>query len=141
MPALTVNPLLLPLLAMVALTLMVWVRLYAVRIPEMKRNRIDPQRLAGSADKGLLKDTRASDNFINLFEVPVLFYVLVLATMQAGVHDALLLALAWAFVGLRAVHSAIQCTYNRVMHRFSAYALATVSLFLYLGRLAWLVAA
>ncbi len=141
MPALTVNPLLLPLLAMVALTLMVWVRLYAVRIPEMKRNRIDPQRLAGSADKGLLKDTRASDNFINLFEVPVLFYVLVLATLATGVNDGVLLALAWAFVGLRAVHSAIQCTYNRVMHRFSAYALATVSLFLYLGRLAWLVAA
>ena len=141
MPALTVNPLLLPLLAMVALTLMVWVRLYAVRIPEMKRNRIDPQRLAGSADKGLLKDTRASDNFINLFEVPVLFYVLVLATLATGVNDGVLLVLAWAFVGLRALHSAIQCTYNRVMHRFSAYALATVSLFLYLGRLAWLVAA
>ena len=141
MPALTVNPLLLPLLAMVALTLMVWVRLYAVRIPEMKRNRIDPQRLAGSADKGLLKDTRASDNFINLFEVPVLFYVLVLASVASGVSDPALLVLAWTFVGLRALHSVIQCSYNRVMHRFSAYALATVSLFLYLGRLAWLVAA
>ena len=141
MPNPTVNPLLMPLLAMVALTLLVWVRLYAVRIPEMKRSRIDPQRLAGSADKHLLKDTRASDNFINLFEVPVLFYVLVLATLATGVNDGVLLALAWAFVGLRAVHSAIQCTYNRVMHRFSAYALATVSLFLYLGRLAWLVAA
>ena len=141
MPALTVNPLLLPLLAMVALTLMVWVRLYAVRIPEMKRNRIDPQRLAGSADKGLLKDTRASDNFINLFEVPVLFYVLVLATILAGVNDPMLLALAWTFVALRALHSAIQCSYNRVMHRFTVYALATLSLFFYLGRLAWLVAA
>ncbi|HQZ31747.1 MAG TPA: MAPEG family protein [Arenimonas sp.] len=136
-----VNPLLLPLLAMVGVTLLVWVRLYLVRIPEMKRSRIRPQQLAGSADKGLLKDTRASDNFINLFEVPVLFYVLVLATMQAGVHDALLLALAWAFVALRAAHSAIQCSYNRVMHRFTVYSLATVSLFLYTGRLAWLAAA
>ena len=141
MPAPTVNPLLLPLLAMVGLTLLVWIRLYVVRVREMKRSRIDPQRLAGSADKGLLKDTRASDNFINLFEVPVLFYVLVLASVAAGVQDPLLLALAWAFVALRAVHSAIQCSYNRVMHRFTAYALGTVSLFLYLGRLAWLVAA
>jgi hypothetical protein len=140
MPNLTVNPLLLPLLAMVALTLLVWLRLYAVRIPEMKRSRIDPQRLAGSADKHLLKDTRASDNFINLFEVPVLFYVLVLATMQAGVSDGALLVLAWAFVGLRALHSLIQCSYNRVMHRFAVYALATVTLFAYLGRLGWLVA-
>jgi hypothetical protein len=140
MPNLTVNPLLLPLLAMVALTLLVWLRLYAVRIPEMKRSRIDPQRLAGSADKHLLKDTRASDNFINLFEVPVLFYVLVLATVQAGVSDGALLVLAWAFVGLRVLHSLIQCSYNRVMHRFAVYALATVTLFAYLGRLGWLVA-
>lgn len=140
MTGVTVHPLLLPLLAMVALTLVVWVRLYLVRIPEMKRSRIDPQRLAGSADKGLLKDTRASDNFINLFEVPVLFYVLLLATMQAGVHDAVLLALAWAFVVLRVLHSVIQCSYNRVMHRFAVYSLATVSLFAFLARLAWLVA-
>src|SRR5688500_15652836 len=98
MPVVLAHPLVLPLLAMVALTLLVWIRLYAVRIPEMRRSRIDPQRLAGSADKHLLKDTRASDNFINLFEMPVLFYVLVLATMQAGVHDAALFGLAWAFV-------------------------------------------
>lgn len=141
MPAIPVNPLLLPLLAMVALTLLVWVRLYTVRIPEMKRSRIHPQRLAGSADKGLLKDTRASDNFINLFEVPVLFYVLVLATLTSGVSDPALVVLAWTFVALRAMHSLIQCSYNRVMHRFTVYALATVSLFVYLGRLAWLVAA
>jgi len=133
-------PLLLPLLAMVAVTLLVWLRLYQIRVAEMKRSRIQPQQLAGSADKGLLKDTRASDNFINLFEVPVLFYVLVLATMAAGISDGLLLVLAWTFVGLRALHSLIQCSYNRVMHRFSAYSLATLALFVYLGRLAWLVA-
>ncbi len=134
------HPLILPLLAMVGLTLLVWLRLYMVRLPEMRRSKIDPQRLAGSADKHLLKDTRASDNFINLFEVPVLFYVLVLATMQAGVHDAILFGLACAFVGLRGLHSLIQCSYNRVVHRFIAYALATLALFVYLGRLAWVLA-
>jgi hypothetical protein len=139
MPIVLAHPLMLPLLAMVGLTLLVWLRLYAVRIPEMRRSRIDPQRLAGSADKHLLKDTRASDNFINLFEVPVLFYVLVLATMQAGVHDGALFGLAWAFVGLRGLHSLVQCSYNRVMHRFIVYALATLVLFAYLGRLAWVL--
>ena len=131
------HALVLPLLAMVALTLAVWLRLYTVRLPEMRRSRIDPQRLAGSADKHLLKDTRASDNFINLFEVPVLFYVLVLATIALGVADAWLPVLAWTFVGLRALHSLIHCSYNRVVHRFSAYALATACLFVYFGRLAW----
>ena len=140
MPTAAAHPLLLPLLAMVGLTLLVWLRLYQLRLGEMKRSRIDPQRLAGSADKGLLKDTRASDNFSNLFELPVLFYALVLATLASGIVDPALIGLAWAFVGLRALHSAIQCTYNRVMHRFSAYALATLALFAYTGRLAWVAA-
>ncbi len=140
MPASAVNPLLPALLAMVGLTLLVWLRLYQLRLAEMKRSRITPQRLAGSADRHLLKDTRASDNFSNLFEVPVLFYVLVLATIASGIADPALIVLAWTFVGLRALHSAIQCTYNRVMHRFSAYALATLVLFAYAGRLAWLAA-
>jgi len=140
MPTAAAHPLLLPLLAMVGLTLLVWLRLYQLRLGEMKRSRIDPQRLAGSADKGLLKDTRASDNFSNLFEVPVLFYALVLATLASGIADPALVVLAWTFVGLRAVHSTIQCTYNRVMHRFSAYALATLALFAYTGRLAWVAA-
>ena len=137
----TAHPLVLPLLAMVSLTLVVWLRMYAVRIPEMRRSRIDPQRLAGSADKHLLKDTRASDNFTNLFEVPVLFYVLVLATIGAGVFDGALHGLAWAFVALRGLHSLVQCRYNRVMHRFTAYALSTLTVFAYTGRLAWVLLA
>ncbi|GAB2501832.1 MAPEG family protein [Arenimonas alkanexedens] len=135
------HPLVLPLLAMVALTLAVWVRLYVVRLREMRSARIDPQQLAGSADKHLLKNTRASDNFMNLFEVPVLFYVLALATIALGMLDAWLPVLAWAFVALRTLHSVIQCSYNRVVHRFTAYLLATLCLFVYLGRLVWLLLA
>jgi hypothetical protein len=138
--ALAQHAMLMPVLAMVGVTLAVWLRLYQLRLGEMRRRRIAPQSLAGSANKGLLLDTRASDNFSNLFEVPVLFYALVLATAVAGVGDGLLLALAWAFVALRALHSLIQCTYNRVMHRFSVYALATLALFIYTGRLAWILA-
>lgn len=141
MTAASNHALLMPLLAMVALTLLVWLRLYQVRLPEMKRLGIPPQKLAGSADKGLLKDTRASDNFINLFEVPVLFYVLVLGTLAVGLADSGFVLLAWVFVGLRALHSLIQCTYNRVVHRFAAYSLATLVLFVYTARLAWLLAA
>ncbi|WP_146909625.1 MAPEG family protein [Arenimonas daejeonensis] len=141
MTAASNQALLMPLLAMVCLTLLVWLRLYMVRIPEMRRSLIHPQQLAGSADKHLLKDTRASDNFINLFEVPVLFYVLVLGTMQVGLADDGFIGLAWAFVGLRVLHSLIQCSYNRVMHRFAVYSLATGVLLVYLARLAWLLAA
>ena len=121
------HPLLLPLLAMVALTLVVWLRLYMVRLPEMRRSRIRPQQLAGSADKHLLKDTRASDNFINLFEVPVLFYVLALYLFVTGTVDGGYVAAAWTFVAFRALHSAVHCTFNKVMLRFYLYLFSTLA--------------
>ena len=112
----------LPAVAMAALTFVVWWRMYFMRIGQMKRERIHPQAVATSAQAAArLTDSRAADNFRNLFELPVLFYLaLVVAALTAQVHAATL-ALAWAFVALRIVHSAIHCSYNKVLHRFLAY--------------------
>ena len=120
-----------PALAMVALTLAVWLRMYFSRIGEMKRERVHPQAVATSAQMAArLHDTRAADNFRNLFELPVLFYLaLVVAALTAQVH-ALTLGLAWTFVALRVVHSAIHCSYNKVMHRFQAYLAGCIVLWL-----------
>ncbi|MFD0738332.1 MAPEG family protein [Lysobacter koreensis] len=115
-----------PLLAMVTLTFVVWLRLYFVRIAEMRRLHIHPQSVATSAEKAArLVDTRAADNFNNLFEVPVLFYVaLVVAYLTEQVTPSVL-ALAWGFVVGRVLHSLIHCSYNKVMHRFGVYAIST----------------
>jgi hypothetical protein len=124
-----VDPLL-PTVAMVAVTAVVWVRLYVQRIREMRRRRIAPGQLATSRQAAsTLHDTSAADNFRNLFEVPVLFYVLCLALYAAHLGGMLLLGGCWLFVALRAVHSIIQCTYNNVMHRFYVYFVSTVLLF------------
>lgn len=120
-----------PLLAQVALTFLVWIFMYYERITLMRRKRIDPERLklAGAeADELLREADQSSDNFVNLFEVPVLFFVAVLTIYVAGLTDAMHVNLAWAFVVLRAIHSLIHCTYNRVMHRFTFYALSTLTL-------------
>ena len=131
-----------PAVAMAGLTFLVWVRLYQLRLGEMARKRIDAQDLANAADSvRLLVDTRASDNFRNLFELPVLFYAGVLLAAQLGVSDVVSLALAWAFVALRAVHSLVHCTWNHVMTRFVAYALATLVLIAFWARLALALAA
>ena len=131
-----------PAVAMAGLTFLVWVRLYQLRLGEMARKRIDAQDLASAADSArLLVDTRASDNFRNLFELPVLFYAGVLLAAQLGVADIASLVLAWSFVGLRAVHSVVHCTFNHVMTRFVAYALATLVLFAFWARLALVLAA
>ncbi|HEU4773527.1 MAG TPA: MAPEG family protein [Lysobacter sp.] len=112
----------LPALAMVALTIVVWFRMYFTRVAQMKRDRIHPQAVASSArSAALLTDSRAADNFRNLFELPVLFYLALVVAEVSGLVTGTLLVLAWLFVALRVLHSTIHCTYNKVMHRFKAY--------------------
>lgn len=119
----------LPALAMAGLTFVVWLRMYFSRIGEMKRERIHPQSVATSPQMAAaLKDTRAADNFRNLFELPVLFYLALVVAVQTAQVGALTLALAWTFVALRALHSAIHCSYNKVIHRFYVYFAGGVAL-------------
>jgi len=116
------NAIFLPAVAMAVLTFVVWWRMYATRIAQMKRERIHPQAVATSAQAAAkLTDSRAADNFRNLFELPVLFYLALVVAAQAQLSTTAVLVLAWLFVALRVVHSWIQCTYNKVMHRFCVY--------------------
>lgn len=124
------TPVFWPMLAQVALIACVWVRMYLLRIAEMKSRRIHPQKLALSQPKGnLLEDTRAADNFNNLFEVPVLFFIVCLVMLVTGIESLPLLLLAWGYVLLRSLHSLIQTTYNKVLHRFSVYVASTLVVF------------
>ncbi len=119
-------PILWPMVAMVALTAVVWTRIYAVRLSEIRTRRIYPQSLATrrSASR-LLENTAAADNFGNLFEVPVLFFAVCLALALTGAATATQQFLAWTFVSLRAAHSFIHLGSNRVTHRFAVHVLAT----------------
>ena len=127
-----------PGFAMVALTFVVWWRMFFMRIGQMKRERIHPQAVATSAQAAAkLTDSRAADNFRNLFELPVLFYVALLVAAVTGQVTAVSLALAWIFVALRIAHSAIQCSYNKVMHRFYAYVAGGIVLFALWAWLGW----
>ena len=111
-----------PAVAMFALTIVVWFRMYTTRIAQMKRERIHPQSVALSAQSAAkLTDSKAADNFKNLFELPVLFYLALVVAASTAQVNALTLTLAWLFVALRVAHSAIHCGYNKVMHRFYAY--------------------
>ena len=63
-------------------------------------------------------------NYMNLLELPVLFYVIGLALFVTGRLSELQLGLAWSYVGLRAVHSLIHLTNNHVIARLTAFALS-----------------
>ena len=126
-----------PAVAMVALTFVVWWRMYFMRIGQMKRERIHPQAVATSAQSAArLTESGPADNFRNLFELPVLFYLALVVAALTQQVNAVTICLAWAFVLLRVVHSAIHCTYNKVMHRFYAYLAGGMALWLLWGVIA-----
>lgn len=113
---------LLPMLAMIALTVIVAMVMLKRRVAVLKEKRIHPQKVALSAQiTSLLEDSRASDNFRNLFETPVLFYVAMLTIFTGGFICMAHLWLAWGYVAARFIHSYIQCTSNIVMRRFYAF--------------------
>ncbi len=112
----------LPAFAMALLTFVVMFRMAHCRFGEARSKRIHPQSVATSAQAAArFEDTRAADNFRNLFELPVLFYVALLIAHSTAQTGVLVLGLAWVFVVLRVVHSVIHCGYNKVMHRFQAF--------------------
>lgn len=127
------SPFIAPMLCLMLLTMLVWLTLFFKRIVYMQKQNIHAQKL-NTPDKkhAILPDSveQPAHNLTNLFELPVLFYALCLITMQLDIRFNLeiLVALAWGFVVTRAIHSFIQCTYNRVMHRFIVYMLSSLML-------------
>ena len=135
------KPLLLPLLAQVALTFIIMTSMYRGRVAEMKKKRIHPQRIK-TREKSrhfLTNSAPASDNFSNLFELPVLFYTAILLTLILMVQDSILVILAWTFVISHYLHSFIHVTYNRVTHRFYIFLLSSFLLLAYWVRLGWMI--
>lgn len=109
-------------LTLVLLTFAVGLRLLSVRVAEMKEKRVHPQAASNSLQMAArLQNVQAADNFRNLFEVPVLFYALCAMALALSHVPGWLVAGAWLFVALRVAHSLIQCTYNKVMHRFPVF--------------------
>ncbi len=128
-----------PVVALFVLTAIVWIGMYARRLSYMANNSIDPQRVATpELMTELLPATvnNASNNLKNLFELPVVFYALCGFLLLSQRVDAVFLYAAWAYVALRALHSAIHCTINSVQDRFTAYFLSSLVLWFMVGRFA-----
>ncbi len=120
-----------PVAAMMGLTCIVMVLMLRERIAEMKERRIHPQKVASSTQmSATLQNTRAADNYKNLFEMPVFFYALCMALLATERVGSGIVIAAWLYVALRCVHSFIHIGYNKVMHRFYVFAASTTVLLL-----------
>lgn len=135
----TPSPIIGPVLAQVGLTLVMLLWLYAKRMPAMSAAKIDPNTLQRKDPKVAatmpLRTHFPADNFVNLFEAPMLFFVLCFVVQLTGYNDMAIVNMAWGYVFLRALHSIIQSTYNRVIHRFTVYALSSFVLLAMYGRI------
>ena len=126
-----------PVLVLVAWTLVMWVWMYATRIPAMKAAGIDPQEAAypGTWAHRLRPGVRSvADNYNHLHEQPTIFYALVFFAALTGGADATAAGLAWAYVVLRILHSLVQATFNRVLVRFGVFALGSLVLLVFTAR-------
>ncbi|WP_017668484.1 MAPEG family protein [Sandarakinorhabdus sp. AAP62] len=128
---------LLPMLVLAGWTMIVWLWMYATRLPAMSRAGIDGTKMVGSTGKSLRDDLvaagehRASwvaDNYNHLMEQPTIFYATALALAVMGEGGSLAVNLAWGYAGLRIVHSLVQILSNRVVVRFGVFALASLCL-------------
>ncbi|MCG8588042.1 MAG: MAPEG family protein [Proteobacteria bacterium] len=127
-----------PVLAMVALTFVVWVYMYARRIRFITQNGILPEDLAAPgalAEMSPPQVSNPSDNLKNLFEMPVLFYALAFYLFAAGKVDTVDVVAGWVFVAFRTLHSAVHCTVNIVMLRFYLYLISSLAVWFLGGRI------
>ena len=119
-----------PVVALAAWTMVMWVWMYATRIPAMRAAKVDLAGRTGgtgSSLDGVVPDQVQwkAHNYNHLHEAPTVFYAVAIVLAIVGQGDGLNAALGWAYVGLRVIHSLIQAISNRVMVRFFVFALSS----------------
>ena len=123
-----------PMAVLAGWTMVMWIWMYATRLPAMTAAKVNPDDLTKGAPKKTLDDVLPAQvqwkahNYNHLHEAPTVFYAVSLALAFIGWGDGLNATIAWAYVGLRIVHSLVQVTVNKVMVRFMLFALSSLCL-------------
>jgi len=124
------NPAILyPMFALAAWTLVVLLLIPFARVRSARRREVvvDDFKYGESATVPPAVSI-PNRNFMNLLELPMLFYVVCIVLYVTAGASTATIALAWAFVALRIVHSLIHLSYNHVVHRLAAFSASNVAL-------------
>ena len=124
------NPsILYPVFALAALTGLVLLLIPFTRVRAVLRREIRAADFRLGESAAVPDAVRIPNrNYMNLLELPVLFYVVCLIFYMAVQPTPAAVWLAWGYVGLRALHSAVHLTYNHVLHRLGVFAASNVVL-------------
>jgi hypothetical protein len=126
-----------PVLALVLWTLVMWVWMYALRLPAFSKYNINPDdaRHPGTYSDKLPAHVRsAADNYNHLHEQPTIFYALMFFMVLTGGNDNVAGLVAWIYVGLRVLHSIVQVVVGKVALRFLVFTAGTFCLFFLAGK-------
>ena len=129
MPAST--EILTPVVALMLLTAVMWLWMYATRIPAIAKMgmQLDPSLPKGQQMNELPANVRwKADNYNHLLEQPTMFYAVALTLALLGAGDGLNLTLAWTYVGIRVVHSLHQALWNKIEVRFAIFMITNIPL-------------
>ncbi len=122
--------------AMVLLSLIIGLIAVKIRIDSVKKGRVKAgyfKLMEGSNTPDLIiKSTRC---FNNLFEVPVLFYVVCTLYISLGIESLIGLYSAWFFVVARIAHAYVHLTYNNILHRMFVFWLGVMAILVLWGNL------
>jgi len=130
-----------PVVTLLAWTMVMWVWMYATRIPAMMKAGMDAKSLVGTTGASLRaqlpeKVSWKADNYNHLHEAPTLFYAVAIVLAVIGQGDGMNAIIAWAYVALRIAHSLVQATINKVALRFALFALSSLALMVLILRAA-----
>jgi hypothetical protein len=118
-----------PLFALAAWTLLVLLIIPFVRVRSVRRREVGPNDFKYGESQAVPPGVSIPNrNYMNLLELPMLFYVVCLVLYVTAGVSSLAIFIAWSYVALRVIHSLIHLTYNHVLHRLAAFTLSNVAL-------------
>ncbi len=121
-----------PVIVLISWSMIMWIWMYATRIPAMQAARLkpDPNAPSGEQMATLPASVRwKADNYNHLMEQPTIFYALAITLAIFDEGGGINFYLACAYVGLRIIHSLIQVLANKIELRFLIFALSNIPLF------------
>lgn len=116
-----------PVLAQIGLTIVLFFRLAAVKTAAAKAGQVDEARRALHGDAWPDNVIQVANNIRNQFELPVIFYVLIVILWVTNGANIVSLASAWLFVLARMAHAAIHTGSNVVPRRLAMFKIGTVA--------------
>lgn len=131
-----------PVVALLVLNFIVFFWMYATRLPAIAKSgmAMDPTVPMADLMNQLPANVRwKADNYNHLLEQPTMFYAVTLTLAVLGAGIELNTTLAWAYVGLRLVHTLIQTLWNKIEVRFTVFFLSSLVLAILVFRAAGLV--